>query len=359
MGKYKRYKNRFEMFLSSEKGRRILSFCYSWGAAIVIIGALFKIIHAPYANQILTTAMIFEALVFIISGFEFPSTEYHWEDVFPVLESKNPLDRPKFSGDGDSYLGGGVSDGLCEGAGGVSGFAGGIGGGMVVIGDIPGGAYPPSESSQKEGVPPPTPQALVSKGMATMGLDISEQDADLLAESIKKLNCAAEQIAKMADLTDATQSYIDQIAAVSHNLEKFSVITGALGEVSDSLINSCNVISGKAEEGAEKTPKSYAENMFKLNENLSGLNHFYETQLTGIRTQMDTILHINAGLNRIRELYDNSVVDSINFRSENERMAQLLSQLNQVYSRLLQAMTVNANTGGYPPQGGYSQPPRY
>ncbi|MDR2681040.1 MAG: gliding motility protein GldL, partial [Tannerella sp.] len=93
MGKYKRYKNRIEMFLSSERGKRVLNFLYSWGAAIVIIGALFKLLHLPYANQILFVAMITEACVFIISGFERPASDYSWEEVFPVLKSKNPLDR--------------------------------------------------------------------------------------------------------------------------------------------------------------------------------------------------------------------------------------------------------------------------
>ena len=61
MGKYRRYKNIIEMFLSSEKGKRVLNFCYSWGASVVIIGALFKLLHLPYANQILFVAMITEA----------------------------------------------------------------------------------------------------------------------------------------------------------------------------------------------------------------------------------------------------------------------------------------------------------
>jgi len=375
MGKYKRYKNRFEMFLSSEKGRRILTFCYSWGAAVVIIGALFKIVHIPYADLVLTTAMVFEALIFIISGFEFPSTEYHWEDVFPVLESKNPLDRPKFSTSGGGVqvegaspggglsggFGGGISGGFGGGDFGGANLGGGIGGGAIVIGNLSGGNA--GAGQMQGGVPyqatppePPTPQELVNKGISAMGLNISETDADMLAESIKKLNSAAEQIAKMADLTDATKAYIDQISTVSQNLEKFSEITGSLGDVSDTLINSCNVISGRANEGAEQSPKSYVDNMFKLNENLSGLNHFYETQLSGIRSQMDTIIHINAGLNRIREMYDSSIIDSATFRTENERMAQLLSQLNQVYSRMLQAMTINTQVGYQPPTG-YQHPP--
>ena len=90
------------MYLASEKGKRVLNFCYSWGASIVIIGALFKLLHLPYGNQILFVAMTVEALVFFISAFEKPFNEYHWEEVFPVLKSKNPMDRPDFAGTGMS-----------------------------------------------------------------------------------------------------------------------------------------------------------------------------------------------------------------------------------------------------------------
>ncbi len=92
------------MFLSSDMGKRVLNFCYSWGASIVIIGAMFKLLHLPYGNQILFIAMTVEALVFFISAFEHPSNEYHWEEVFPVLKSKNPMDRPDFAGTGMSNL---------------------------------------------------------------------------------------------------------------------------------------------------------------------------------------------------------------------------------------------------------------
>ena len=351
MGKTRKYFNRVEMFLSSERGRRIIGYFYSWGAAFVIIGALFKLLHLQYANQILFAAMIVEALVFFISGFERPGSDYNWEDVFPVLKSKNPLDRPDFSTESGIHHEGGVM------MGGMSSMTGGT----VIIGDLSGGGtYQGGEQVMGGQVqlPTPTPQELVHAGMTSMGLNVSEKDAELLAESIKKLNSAAEQISKMADLTEATQTYIDQISTVSQNLEKFSEITGSLSEVSDSLINSCKVIAGKTDDSADETPASYVENMSKLNHNMSDLNRFYETQLTGIRAQMDTILHINAGLNRIRDLYDSSIVDSATFRNENERMAQLLSQLNTVYSRLLQAMTVNV-PGGFPPvtaQQSYQQP---
>jgi gliding motility-associated protein GldL len=124
------------------------------------------------------------------------------------------------------------------------------------------------------------------------------------------------------------------------------------------------VISGADSEESEQKITGYVQQMEQLNHNLSGLNEFYEVHLSGLRSQMETIHLINAGLNRIREMYDSSVVDSSAFRAENERMAQLLAQLNLVYSRLLQAMTVNSPTGGgmpynptpYPGQA-YPQPP--
>ena len=84
-----------------------------------------------------------------------------------------------------------------------------------------------------------------------------------------------------------------------------------------------------------------------LNRNISGLNTIYEIQLKSISSQIESIEHINGGLNRIREMYDGSVVDSSVFRNETEKMTRQLAELNQVYSRLLQAMTVNM---------GYQQP---
>ena len=81
--------------------------------------------------------------------------------------------------------------------------------------------------------------------------------------------------------------------------------------------------------------------------NISGLNTIYEIQLKSISSQIESIEHINSGLSRIREMYDGSVVDSSVFRNETEKMTRQLAELNQVYSRLLQAMTVNM---------GYQQP---
>lgn len=115
MGKIKRYKNSVERFLSGEKGQRFFNFAYSIGAAIVIWGALFKILHLPGGNMLLSIGMGTEVLMFVLTAFDRPPREYHWEEVFPVLSSKNPEDRPDFNGDGGvKIVGGGVVSGQME-----------------------------------------------------------------------------------------------------------------------------------------------------------------------------------------------------------------------------------------------------
>ena len=142
-------------------------------------------------------------------------------------------------------------------------------------------------------------------------------------------------------------------------MEKFNQVTGSLTEASDSLLNSYKTITDHSD-GVTQNSQNYVEQMEILNKNISGLNSVYEMQLKSISIQMENIERINSSLNRMREMYDGSVMDSSVFRSETEKMTQQLAQLNQVYSRLLQAMTINMYTQPQPnyqaPQPPYQQP---
>ena len=316
------------MYLASERGKRVLNFCYSWGASIVILGALFKLLHVPYANWVLGIAMTVEALVFFISAFEKPFNEYHWEEVFPVLKSKNPLDRPDFVNTPMSNLVNSPENTADDEAGATLGA-----GVNFNLGGKP------------------------SSGLGNLGLDVSEEDTKNLSDSIKKLSGAAEQISKMAELTEATQKYLEQLSGMSENMERFSQVTNSLTNVSDTLLTSYKSITDNSD-GINQNSRGFVQQMEMLNRNISGLNTIYEIQLKSISSQIESIEHINGGLNRIREMYDGSVVDSSVFRNETEKMTRQLAELNQVYSRLLQAMTVNM---GYqqpaqPQQPVYQQP---
>jgi gliding motility-associated protein GldL len=318
------------MYLSSDKGKRLLNFCYSWGASIVILGAMFKILHLPYGNTMLAVGMITEFLVFFVFGFEKPSSDYHWEDVFPVLKSKNPMDRPDFSGTQVTAIMSSSANLEDDDASGAPNLAG------VKVNFAGGGA-----------------QNVNLGGMGISPLDVTEEDTKNLSDSIKKLSAAAEQISRMAELTDATQKYLDQLSGMSDHMDRFSKVTHSLSEVSGTLLHSYKHIADNSD-GITRNSQGYVQQMELLNRNLTGLNTIYEMQLKSISSQINSIEHINAGLNRIKDLYAGSLTDSAVFRTETERMAQQLTQLNQVYSRLLNAMTVNM---GPVPQNLY-QPPQ-
>lgn len=100
MEKIRRYRNCVERFISSDDGQRFFNFAYSIGAAVVIWGALFKILHLPGGDVLLSVGMCTEVLMFILTAFDRPPRDYRWEDVFPELagdepaESRRPLRKP-------------------------------------------------------------------------------------------------------------------------------------------------------------------------------------------------------------------------------------------------------------------------
>lgn len=86
--------------------------------------------------------------------------------------------------------------------------------------------------------------------------------------------------------------------------------------------------------------------MESLNRTLSGLNSLYEVQLKNISGQLGTIEQINAGLNRLRSVYSDALPDGTSIKEETDKMARQLTELNDVYGRMLHAMTVHG--GNYP-----------
>lgn len=72
-------------FLKSKAGKNILSFVYGFGASVVIVGAWGKILHLSWANIALTAGLLTEAVIFLISAFDFPEDDWDWSIVYPEL----------------------------------------------------------------------------------------------------------------------------------------------------------------------------------------------------------------------------------------------------------------------------------
>lgn len=281
MGKIKKYKNSVEAFLSGEKGQRFFNFAYSIGAAVVIWGALFKILHLPGGNALLSIGMGTEVLMFVLTAFDRPPKEYHWEEVFPVLSSNNPEDRPDFTG--------GSGGAVIVGGGGEA-----VEGGTITINGA---------------------------GAGTAGV-------------------VAGVAGNVEGMTDVNEQYVTQVAAINEQMEQLRQTTEALNHVSSVLLESYRAITDNSE-NITSSSTGYVEQMTSLNRNIAGLNTIYEIQLKSISSQLDNIDKVNQGLKAISHMYEQSASESNRYCEETHKMAQYMQQLNSVYEKMITAMTIN------------------
>ncbi len=310
MGKVQQYKSGISAFISSEKGQRFFNFAYSIGAAIVIWGALFKILHLPGGNMLLSLGMGTEVLMFVLTAFDRPPKEYKWEDVFPALRDKDPDDE--------------------NAEGGITGF--------VIGSGVPGGTSVAANGSAG------MPHVSASQARRTVGIpeniDLTPEDSRSLSESISKMAAAADQLSRMAELTSATQQYLDQMAAIAADMQQLHATTAALNEVSATLLDSYKAITENSAEISESS-RGYVDQMQALHRNIGGLNTIYELQLRSVSSQIDSIDRVNRGIKDIRDMYEKSASQSAQYCEETEKMARYMQQLNSVYEKMLTAMTVN------------------
>ncbi len=271
-------------FLASKKGRTIMNYAYSIGAAVVILGALFKILHLKGATEMLFIGMMTEAVIFCIFAFETQHEDTEWERVFPVLATKK---------EEDNFL-----------------------------------------------------KIMAEKGIKSSGgagaqiPELSANSAKKLEESINKLDQAATQLFKMAEMTEITQSYVSKMAGVSNSIEKFGKSTGQLAEISDNLADAYGNMKNNA--SAVKTSyDNYSKQMISLTDNIGGLSAIYHEQMNAITQQIESVSKLHNELTRMASMYEGSAASATKFKAETERMADQLSSLNSIYERMIKAMTAN------------------
>ena len=335
--------------------QRFFNFAYSIGAAVVIWGALFKILHLPWGNTLLTIGMGTEVLMFIITAFERPEKEYHWEDVFPILDTGDPEDRPSVLNgaqpttvtiNGDITAaddGAETTDGVPP----IPGEEGEVSQSSdhqnITINTLPasiGGATVVASPEVAATIAAMSQKDVKAVMGLPQGIELTEDETKSLSESIAKMNNASDQLSRMAELTDATQQYLNQMAAISEQMQQLSETTNALNNVQQTLLSSYQAITSNSESITNNTT-GYIEQMEALNRNVGGLNTIYEIQLKSISSQLDSIDRVNRGLKDIRDMYEKSAAESAHYCDETEKMARYMKQLNSVYEKMIKAMTVN------------------
>ncbi|MGM9692366.1 MAG: gliding motility protein GldL [Alloprevotella sp.] len=294
---------RLQHWMDSVPGQTFLNYAYSWGASVVILGALFKLTHLPGGNFMLFIGMGTEVVVFFLAAFDRPFDKNEvGKELPPDYETDEEIaDRLGISDDDETNEP--DSEGETVRAAGQP-----IGGGSVVIGGGAGGTIivGGGTGTQQTGSPAEaTPQQpdIVQAAREAIALNTPqgdepfENEAQRLAAIIRAANdelLRRAQAALSPEMEEATQTYIDKLHLLSETFAKVD------------------------EQSAKLTRDS--EEMENLSRTLTGINKVYELHLKGISLQVGTIEQINEQTNRL---------------------AQQIEELNGVYGRMIEALTVN------------------
>ena len=208
----------------SKKFKTVMNFVYGFGAAIVIVGALFKILHLKGADIMLTVGLLVEAGIFVISAFEPVHMEPDWSLVYPELAGAEPTKKEKKS------AGGSVSQQL-------------------------------DSMLAQANVGPELIESL-GKGLSALSSNVAEMS------SLTSATVATKEYAESATRAASNMASIaDSSAMVSDSMESFSQdLRGALA----------NLASTEAADG------EFNMELNRLNRNLSNLNSIYGNMLTAM-----------------------------------------------------------------------------
>ena len=286
-------KRSFDEVWNSPKVKRIIGAVYSLGASVVIIGAMFKILHLPGAGVTLGIGMVTEAILFAIGIFDAPHVDYHWDHVFPALTAKepNPLNY-------NGTIGG-------------NGLSGG--------GNFGGPMLPGMEK-------------------------LSESEAKSLTESIKNMSETAAQLANISRVAGLTDSYASNLNKASEAAALFAEKQTKLDEASNSLLSSYSGIASNMASAQDNT-KAFAERASELSKNLGSINTAYELQLKGIQSQASAIESQNAKINAVTTEFE-KLQSAVNasaknmdaYRTMTDQLAKNIADLNNVYGNMLNAL---------------------
>jgi gliding motility-associated protein GldL len=260
-------------YFESKSWKNIMKYVYGLGAAVVIVGALFKIMHWPGSGILLTVGLLTEAGIFILSVLEPIHEDPKWELVYPELamgEATHDGGAKKVSG------GSGITqelDKMLEEAKIDSALLERLGDGMRTLGD---------NAAQLKGV---TSAAAATDGYVT-SLQAASEKVSSLSEAYER---ASVSIAGLTSNTAEGESFGEQMQKVSKNLAALNNVYELQLKGSSSHLEATEKFQSQVVEmmsnlsaSAENT-RIYKENMALLSKNLTDLNNVYGNMLKAMK----------------------------------------------------------------------------
>ena len=312
--------------VQSSGWKNFMAKLYGWGAALVILGALFKINHWPLATTMLIIGMGTEVVIFFFSAFEPMHEEVDWTLVYPELagisedEDFTPESKKFAPATGGGY---GKLDEMLEHA------------------------------------------------------DINPELFEQLGKGLKNLNQTTQNLMNVADAAQATNQFVDNIQAASESIssmtESYGESAGQLSSSVEGLVDtykkSSEIIDESSKSAAEQFAQasegflsnyksieekiqtnielissgnqSYNEKLEALNKNISALNSVYELQMQSTNEHLNTSKTLFSELDGIMNNLKGSVEETNVYREEIAKLNNNLAALNNVYGNMLSAMNLN------------------
>ena len=275
--------------------RNFMAKLYGIGAAVVILGALFKINHYMFANEMLIVGLGTEALIFFFSAFEPPHVEPDWSLVHPELAGM-------YHGDGTS----------------------------------------PVKSPKIAAGNTPTQELDNMLEKAKIGPELIES----LGRGMRSLS---ENASKMSDLSSAavaTNDYTRNLGNAAKSVNELSLSVARANESTGQLASAYQQTAQSLAKTVENFDfsgldnKTYAEQLQKIGNNLTALNSVYELQLKNSNAHLEDTNKLHSGISQYLTTLTGSGEDMGKYRQEMDALTKKVAALNNVYGNMLAAMNV-------------------
>lgn len=331
---------RLQHWMDSVPGQTFLNYAYSWGAAIVILGALFKLTHLKGGNLMLFLGMGTEAVVFFLAAFDRPFDKNEIGKELPHdFESDEEIERAEGLTPEEQLAAAVETPALAEETAAavaqtvpvqqptvapaaayvaqpVSGVAFVAAQGGVSAPEGAGSQTTAAQSVENGAESAPQTQASAAPFVAAHyetpeGQRAIEEGAQRLAEIVRLANdelLRRTQAVLSPDMEAATEEYIEKLRTLNETLAKVD------------------------EQSARLTRDS--QEMENLNRTLIGINKVYDLHFASISRQVTTIEEINA---------------------QTRDLAAKIEEVNQIYARMVQTLNIMGNP--YAAMGGVNAQP--
>ncbi len=296
---------KFMSWYESYNGKKYVGMVYSLGASVVIVGALFKILHLPGAEQMLFAGMMTEALLFAIGCLDKPHPEFHWEEVFPQLVDPHTVtDEEKEK--------------------------------LLTI--------PRPDLASVTGGTAPAPAAKAT-GSAAPRADVpalKDEDLKALKDGIADLAKTASQFSELGKVATTGVKLGEKLAAAEAATESYANATSALAQ-------NYVQITGEMEKVNAQT-QTYKQNVELVGKNIAALNSVYELQLQNMNAQVEAVKAQTEAQKNIAAATKQAADNQIAFAKEAaeaqaafakgaQQLQKQVTDLNAVYGNMLSALS--------------------